>query len=165
MLIRDAEETDLPQILAIHNEVIANSTAIYAEEPVSIEDRRDWFDLRKRQGYPVLISQDDSGVIGYCSFGEFRAWPCYRHTIEHSVHIRADCRRQGIGRLLMEALIVRATGLRKHVLIGGIDADNVASRALHARLGFREVAHFRQVGRKFDRWLDLVFMQKMLQDN
>lgn len=165
MLIREAEEADLPQILAIHNEVIANSTAIYAEEPVSYEDRREWFNLRKRQGYPILVSADESGVTGYSSFGEFRAWPCYRHTIEHSVHIRADRRRQRIGRLLMESLIVRATGLRKHVLIGGIDADNVASRALHAQLGFQEVAHFKQVGRKFGRWLDLIFMQKMLQDN
>lgn len=162
-MIRDAEEADLPQILAIHNEVIANSTAIYAEDPVSIEDRRDWFDLRKRQGFPILVSEDDTGVTGYSSFGEFRAWPCYRHTIEHSVHIRADRRRQRIGRLLLEQLIVRAAALGKHVLIGGIDAENVASRALHAKLGFQEVAHFKQVGRKFDRWLDLVFMQKMLQ--
>jgi phosphinothricin acetyltransferase len=164
MQIRDAVETDLRQILAIHNEVIANSTAIYAEDPVSYEDRRDWFNLRKRQGFPILVSEDGSGVTGYCSFGEFRAWPCYRYTIEHSVHVRADRRGQRIGRQLMDELIARATSLGKHVLIGGIDAENVASRALHTRLGFEEVAHFKQVGRKFGRWLDLVFMQKILED-
>lgn len=132
MQIRDAVEGDIREILAIHNEVIANSTAIYAEDPVSYKDRYDWFNLRKRQGFPILVSQDGSGVTGYCSFGEFRAWPCYRYTIEHSVHVRADRRGQRIGGQLMNELVARATSLGKHVLIGGSTPRILrAGRSIH----------------------------------
>jgi L-amino acid N-acyltransferase len=162
MQIRNATESDLPGILQIYNEVIANSTAIYSEQPVLLEDRAQWFRARQEQKYPVLVATDASGVVGYSSFGDFRAWPCYRFSVEHSVHVRADQRSNGIGRALMEALIPEASALGKHVLIAGIDASNVASIALHSRLGFERVAHFREVGRKFDRWLDLVFMQRLL---
>jgi L-amino acid N-acyltransferase len=162
MRIRGATEADLPEILEIYNEVIANSTAIYSEQPVPLEDRVNWFRTRREQQYPVLVATDASGVIGFASFGDFRAWPCYRFTVEHSVHVRADQRSRGIGRALIEALLPEASRLGKHVLIAGIDAGNIASLALHRRLGFEQVAHFREVGRKFDRWLDLVFMQRLL---
>jgi L-amino acid N-acyltransferase YncA len=161
MRIRGATEADLPEILEIYNEVIANSTAIYSEQPVPLEDRVNWF-TRREQQYPVLVATDASGVIGLSSFGDFRAWPCYRFTVEHSVHVRPDQRSRGIGRALIEALLPEASLLGKHVLIAGIDAGNIASLALHRRLGFEQVAHFREVGRKFDRWLDLVFMQRLL---
>jgi len=143
------------------NDVIATSTAVYAEEAVTIEERLAWFRLRRQQGYPVLVATDDSGVIGFISFGDFRAWPCYLHSVEHSVHVRAD-RRRHVGRALMESLIPRACALGKHILIAGIDADNAGSLRLHQSLGFEQVAHLREVGRKFDRWLDLVFMQRFL---
>jgi L-amino acid N-acyltransferase len=162
MQIRDAVEDDVPGILGIYNDVIATSTAVYAEEPVAIEERLAWFRLRRQQGYPVLVATDDSGVIGFISFGDFRAWPCYLHSVEHSVHVRVDRRRCGVGRALMESLVPRAWALGKHVLIAGIDADNAGSLQLHESLEFERVAHFREVGRKFDRWLDLVFMQRFL---
>jgi L-amino acid N-acyltransferase len=162
MQIRSATEADLPEILQIYNEVIANSTAIYSEQPVPLEDRVTWFHTRRAQHYPVFVATDASGVVGFSSFGDFRAWPCYRFTVEHSVHVRADQRSRGIGRALIEALVPEASVLGKHVLIAGIDASNIASLSLHRRLGFEQVAHFREVGRKFDRWLDLVFMQRIL---
>jgi phosphinothricin acetyltransferase len=162
MQIRDAEAGDLPGILAIYNEVIATSTAIYADDPATLADREAWWAGRLAQGYPVLVAADAAGVAGFASFGDFRAAPGYRFTVEHSVHIRADRRRQGLGGQLVQALLPRATALGKHVMIAGVDASNAASIALHERLGFEQVAHFRQVGRKFDRWLDLVFLQRFL---
>lgn len=161
-LLFDATEDDLPGILSIFNEVIAHTTAVYREQPVTLEERRSWMSSRLSQAYPVLVARDGKDVLGFASFGEFRAWPCYRNTVEHSVHVRADVRAQGIGRSLVEALLPRAQRLGKHVMVAGIDADNAASRRLHERLGFDEVGRFREVGRKFDRWLDLLFMQRLL---
>jgi len=160
--IDEANEGDLPAILAIHNEVVANSTAIYTNDPSTLAERAAWREQRLAQGYPVLVARDGDEVLGFSSFGDWRAWPGYAATVEHSVHVRADVRRQGVGRALLSALPDRARALGKHVMLGGIDADNAASRALHIRLGFEEVAHFHQVGRKFDRWLDLVFAQLIL---
>jgi L-amino acid N-acyltransferase len=160
--LRDAVEDDIPEIRAIYNDVIATSTAVYAEKPVALDERLTWFRLRRQQGYPILVATDDSGLIGFISFGDFRAWPCYLHSVEHSVHVRADRRRRGVGRSLIEALIPRACASGKHILIAGIDADNAGSLGLHRSLGFEQVAHFREVGRKFNRWLDLVFMQRFL---
>ena len=150
------------RLLNIYNEVIANTTAVYAERPVTLDDRLDWFRGRQRQKYPVLVATDESGVIGFASFGDFRAAPCYRFTVEHTVHVRADRRQRGVGRALLEALIPQAAALGKHVLIAGVDASNEGSMELHRRLGFEPVARFREVGRKFDRWLDLVFMQRFV---
>jgi phosphinothricin acetyltransferase len=162
MDVRDATEEDLPGILAIYNDVIATSTAIYTESPVTLADRAEWMRARREQGYPVLVTEDETGITGYGSFGEFRAWPGYRHTVEHSVHVRADRRAHGIGAAIVAELLRRAASLKKHVMIAGIDADNIASLRLHERLGFEKVAHFREVGWKFGRWLDLVFLQRRL---
>jgi phosphinothricin acetyltransferase len=160
MPLRDATDADLPGILAIYNEVIANSTAVYATEPATLEERRAWLLARQERGFPVFVATDGRGIAGFASFGDWRgSWNGYRYTVEHSVHVRADVRAAGIGRLLVGALVVRARELSKHVMIGGIDATNEASMRFHARLGFERVAHFKEVGHKFGRWLDLVFMQ------
>lgn len=162
MHIQEAADEHLPQILAIHNEVVANSTAIYSDAPSTLAERAAWRAARQDQGYPVLVARKGDEVLGFASFGDFRAWPGYAATVEHSIHVRADVRRSGVGRALLSALPDRARGCGKHVLIGGIDADNAASLGLHEALGFERVAHFRQVGRKFGRWLDLVFVQMIL---
>lgn len=162
MIIRDASPGDLPGILTIYNDVVATSTAIYEFDPVTLESRVAWLEARRADGYPVLVAADGDEIFGYASFGPFRAWPGYCHTVEHSVHIRADQRRKGLGRALVESLLPIATGLGKHVIVAGIDADNGPSLRLHAALGFEEVGHFCQVGHKFGRWLDLVFMQRLL---
>lgn len=160
--IRDAEEGDLPGILAIYNDVVATSTAIYADDPSTLEERRGWWAARCAQDFPVLVALDEKGVAGFSSFGDFRPFPNYRHTVEHSVHVRADARGRGIGAALLEALFPRARALKKHVMVGGIDAENQVSLRLHAKLGFEKVAHMPEVGHKFGRWLDLVLMQKRL---
>ena len=163
MRIRPAVPSDLPGILAIYNEVIRNSAAVYALDPVTLDERRAWFEGRQALGYPVLVAAGDDDVLGFASFGDWRgAWPGYRYTVEHSVHVRADRRGSRIGSGLVEALLPLALGLGKHVLIGGIDARNTASLRFHERLGFTPAAHFRDVGHKFGRWLDLVFVQRIL---
>jgi L-amino acid N-acyltransferase YncA len=163
MTIDGARQEDLPAILAIYNDVIATSTAVFSEIPVTLEDRTTWWRARtEQQGYPVLVARDESGVVGYATFGDFRSWPGYRHTVEHSVHVRADARGRGIGPTLVGALIPLAQALGKHVIIGGIDAQNAASLRMHERLGFEKVAHMKQVGWKFGRWLDLVFVQRII---
>lgn len=164
MQIADAEERHLPGILAIYNDVIATTTAVYSEEPVTLESRVEWWKIRTAMHYPILVALDDGEVLGFSSFGDFRPWPCYRFTIEHTVHVRADARNRGIGSTLIKALFPRAAALGKHVMIGGIDADNAASIHLHRKLGFEPVGHLHEVGRKFDRWLDLVFLQRSLAD-
>ena len=160
--IHTATRDELPQILAIYNEVIRNTTAVYSDSEVTLEDREKWFEAKLAQGYPVLVATDSSGVAGFGTFGDFRAWPCYRHSVEHSVHVRADRRRRGVGRALVLALIEAAAAMQKHVMIAGIDAENVISISLHEDLGFEVVGHFREVGRKFGRWLDLKFMQRFI---
>ena len=113
-------------------------------------------------GYPVLIASDASGVAGFATFGDFRSWPGYRYTVEHSVHVRADLRGRGIGTQLVQSLFPRAEALGKHVMVAGIDAANTGSIRLHERLGFERTGELRQVGYKFGRWLDLVFLQRLI---
>lgn len=118
---------------------------------------------RLDQGFPIIVAVEENHILGFASFGEWRgAWPGYRHTVEHSIHVRSDRRGKGVGCALMAALFPLALGLGKHVMLGGIDAANDASLRFHERHGFKPVAHFREVGRKFDRWLDLIFMQRFL---
>ncbi|HEY7383031.1 MAG TPA: GNAT family N-acetyltransferase [Beijerinckiaceae bacterium] len=163
MFVRPAAAADLPEILTIYNEVIATSTAVYALDPVSLDERRTWFEGRRALGFPVLVADDGADVLGFASFGHWRgAWPGYRYTVEHSVHVRAGRRGSGIGRALVEALFPLARDLGMHAMLGGVDADNKASLRFHKRLGFVPVAHFREVGHKFGRWLDLIFVQRFL---
>ncbi len=161
--LRDACADDLPAMLAIYNEIVANTTAIYNDKPSSLDERREWLRGRSGGGWPVLAALRGDELVGYASFAEFRgAWPGYRHSVEHSVYVRADCRHQGIGSALVRSLLPLAAALDKHVMIGGIDAANEGSLRLHERLGFQRVAHFCEVGRKFGRWLDLVFVQRFI---
>jgi phosphinothricin acetyltransferase len=163
MRIRPATQADLPGILAVYNHVIETSTAVYMDEPVPLADRAAWLAAREAKGFPVLVAADAGEVLGFASYGEWRgAFPGYRHSVEHSVHVREGLRGKGVGRALMEALIPIAERQGMHVMLGAVDAANEGSLRFHERLGFTRVAHFREVGRKFDRWLDLVFVQRVL---
>ena len=163
MLVRNAIRDDLPQILAIYNDVIATSTAIYADRPASLVDRAEWFEARLKRNYPVLVAFEGEEALGFSTFGDWRgAWSGYRHTVEHSVHVSAVSRGGGVGSRLVEALFPLAQSMNMHVMIGAIDAANEGSLRFHERLGFQRVAHFKEVGHKFGRWLDLVFMQRFL---
>lgn len=163
MEIRAATLEDIPEILAIYNDVIATSTAVYYDHPVTLENRLAWFHSRIDQGFPVLVAIEDNTVIGFSTFGTFRASPCYIHTVEHTVHVSADYRGRGAGRALVKALFPYAQASGKHVMIAAVDAANQQSVAFHESLGFHQVAHFREVGFKFGRWLDLLFLQRILE--
>ncbi len=162
MIVRDAVDGDLEAVARIYNDAVANTTAIWNETLVDLDDRRRWAAARTAAGFPVLVAEIDGRVAGYGSFGDFRAFDGYRHSCEHSVYVDTDFRRRGVARALMPALEERARRLDKHVMIAGIEAGNAASIALHTEFGFVEVGRLPQVGRKFERWLDLVFMEKIL---
>ncbi|MFT4157205.1 MAG: GNAT family N-acetyltransferase [Microbacterium sp.] len=164
MHIRDAEIADLETITEIYNDAVENSTAIWNETLVDVDNRVVWLAERLRAGYPVIVATNGSGVLGYASFGDWRVFDGYRHTIEHSVYVRGDQRGNGVGRMLMAELIERARALGKHVMVAAIESENAASIALHEKLGFVETGRMPQVGMKFGRWLDLTFMQLVLDD-
>lgn len=150
-------------ILSILNEAIANSTALYDYKPRSLEGMSKWFQAKQAAGFPVIGAVSPAGeLFGFASYGTFRAWPAYKYSVEHSVYVHQDHRGEGVGRALMQQLIARATEQQFHTMIGGIDASNAASIALHERLGFTHAGTIRQVGFKFGRWLDLAFYQLIL---
>jgi len=159
MVIEDATEEDLPDILAIYNDVIATSTAVFSEEPVGLADRRAWLSEHRLRGQPVLVARSDGAVAGFAAYGDFRPWPGYSTTVEHSLHVSAGHRRRGIGRRLLQELIARARSDHKHVMVAAIDADNEASLKLHAQLGFKPVGHMPRIAHKFGRPLDLTLLQ------
>jgi L-amino acid N-acyltransferase YncA len=156
------EERHAGAILAILNEAIANSTALYDYKPRSAESMLSWFAAKRNGGFPVIGAEDEAGeLLGFASYGTFRAWPAYKYSVEHSVYIRGDQRGRGLGQALMERLIAHAQQHDVHVMIAGIDAANAASVALHQRLGFEHAGTIRQAGFKFGRWLDLAFYQRI----
>lgn len=163
--LREANEADLEAILHIYNDAVVGSTATYDLEPVSLASRTDWFTARQAAGFPVLVAEDALGdVIGYATYGTFRALAGYAHTVEHSIYLREDHRGKGLGEGLLKALITKARAAGLHVMLGGIDGENKGSLRFHERLGFREVARMPEVGRKFDSWRELVFMQLILDE-
>lgn len=165
MRIRDARDDDADGIAAIYNDAVLHTTAIWNDSVVDADNRRKWIAARRAVRYPVLVAvDDDDAAIGYASFGDWRAFDGYRHTVEHSVYVRGDQRGGGIGSALLAELIGRARDLGKHVMVAGIDAGNTGSIRLHERLGFEQVGFLPAVGAKFGRWLDLAFLQLVLDD-
>jgi phosphinothricin acetyltransferase len=162
IIIREAREVDVPALLAIYNHVILHTTAVYTYEPQTLSARQSWYAEKLASGYPVYVAEEAGQVVGFSSYGPFRAWPAYKYTIENSVYVTEEQRGKGVGKLLIRPLIESAHARGFHAIIAGIDASNDASLRLHASFGFLEVAHFKQVGYKFGRWLDLKFMELLL---
>jgi len=160
--VRQASEKDLPALLDIYNHIILHTTAVYSYQPHTMEARREWYASKQKDGYPVFVAEEDGRVVGFSSFGPFRAWPAYKYTIENSVYVAEDQRGKGIGKLLIQPLIDEAVRQGYHAIIASIDASNESSLRLHRAFGFEEVAHFCQVGYKFGRWLDLKFLELLL---
>jgi len=160
--IRDAREADLAAMLAIYNDAVLTTTAVYDYTPRSAEQQAAWFQAKREQSLPVLVAEDGGSIVGFASYGPFRPWPAYLHSVENSLYVAPDQRGRGIGSLLLPTLIRRAADRALHTTIAGIDATNEASLRLHAKFGFERVALFREVGWKFERWLDLAFLQLML---
>jgi L-amino acid N-acyltransferase len=162
-IIQCEHQRHAAQILSIFNETIVNSTALYDYKPRTAEMMQAWFEAKAKGNYPVIGVESDGGeLMGFASFGSFRAWPAYKYSVEHSVYVDARFRGRGVGRRLLEEVIEAARVRDYHVLIGAIDAANQASRALHERLGFTHCGTLHQVGFKFGRWLDLAFYQLIL---
>jgi phosphinothricin acetyltransferase len=159
--INEARESDIPAITAILNHAAAHTAASWHEYPRTEAEMAEWLAAR-RKDHTVLAARDASGFLGYASYGPFRVPSGYRLTAEHSLYVREDARGRGIGKALLAALIDKARAQGLHVLIGGIDSENSLSIALHKVFGFEETGRLPQVGRKFDRWLTLVFLQKQL---
>ena len=159
MQIRDAIEADFEEITAIYNDVLTHSTAIYNDRPAGLADRIAWWRSRIEQHYPVLVAIDGEHVCGFGSFGDFRPWPGYRYTVEGTVHVASNFRGEGVGSLLLEALIIQARLAEKHSMIAGVDSENTASLRFLERSGFQPVGHLPEVGYKFDRFLNLVLLQ------
>ena len=152
------------QILAIFNDAILNSTALYDYKPRTPAVMASWFEAKKNGNYPVIGVVTERGeLMGFTSYGSFRAWPAYKYTVEHSVYVHHEHRSQGIGSALMKKLIETARKQEYHVMVGGIDAANATSIAMHEKLGFVHAGTIRHAGYKFGRWLDLAFYQLVLE--
>lgn len=161
-LIRPATEADIPAILAIYNDAVVNTAAIWNDDVVDLDNRLAWFAARQGQGYPVLVAVEGDDVLGYASYGDFRAFQGYRFTVENSIYVASAARGKGAGTELLGALVEHAAANGKHVMVAGIEAGNEVSIRLHARHGFVETARMPELGFKFGRYLDLVFLQKTL---
>ena len=158
----DAARHSAP-ILAIFNDAIINSTALYDYQPRAPESMTPWFAAKARGNYPVIGVENDAGeLLGFASYGPFRAWPAYKYSIEHSIYVDARFRGQGLGRVLLKEIIAAAEKQDYHVMVGGIDAANAVSIKLHESLGFTHAGTVRHAGFKFGRWLDLAFYQLIL---
>jgi len=147
-------------MLEIYNDIILHTAAVYDYEPHTLEMRTEWFRAKQKQGFPVFVAEHDGAIVGFSTIGPFRReWTAYKFSVENSVYVRNDYRGKGVGRLLLPPLIETAKKLKMHTIIAGIEAANEASIKLHKSFGFEEVAHFKEVGWKFERWLDLKFLQ------
>lgn len=162
VVVREATPRDVPAIHRIHNHEIVHSTANWDAEPRPLVEREAWFAARQRDGHAVLVADRGGEILGYAAYGPFRDGAGYARTMEHSVYVDAGARRLGIGAMLLGALVEAARARGVHALIGGLSGDNEASLHLHQAFGFATVGRLPEVGVKFGRWLDLVFVELRL---
>lgn len=162
-MIRYAKADDLTTILEIYNEAIINTTVVYDYKPHSIEARTSWYEKKVSEGFPILVFEENNAVVGFATFGPFRARAAYKYTIEHSVYVQKSHRRKHIGTALLKELIKIANAKGYETMVAGIDTSNDGSRIMHEKLGFSYSGTLRRVGYKFGKWLDLIFYQYQLQ--
>ncbi len=159
--IRIARPADRAAIDAIYAHYVRTSTCTYAEEPDSDEVRKVWFDAHG-PAHPVTVMEEDGAILGWGALSPWKERSGYRHSVELSVYLRPESCHRGLGRELLADLVARAEALGYHAILGGISADQAPSIRLHERMGFTRVAHLREVGFKFGRWLDVVYYQRVL---
>ena len=158
-MIRHAQAADLGAILDIFNDAISNTTSVYYYEPHTIRDMLSWYEDKVRDGFPVLVFEENNHVIGFAAFGTFRDRPAYKYTVEHSVYVHKDHRGKGVGTRLMMDLMKIANEREYATIVAGIDSGNEVSRAMHENLGFTNCGTVKRVGYKFGKWLDVTFYQ------
>ncbi len=159
--VRLATEVDLATIGSIYNYYVLNSACTFQTEPDTAEERAEWFAAHDKL-HPITVATDESEVVAWASLSPYHHRCAYRHTVEDSVYVRNDMRNRGIGTLLLTDLIKRAETHGHHSIMAVIAADQIDSIRLHQKFGFLKVGHIREAGYKFDRWLDVIFMQRML---
>ncbi len=163
-LVQCTGDRHAAQILDVFNEASLTSTALFDYTPRTAQSMISWFNAKESGRFPVLGAEDDSGnLLGFASYGTFRAWPAYKYSVEHSVYVHKDHRGKGIGRYLLRELVMAARAQDYHLLVGGIEAGNSGSIALHESLAFTHAGTIREAGCKFGRRLDLCFYQLILQ--
>lgn len=162
-ILRGATEHDLSAILAIYNHAIETTTAVFDYRPHTLHMRREWFETKRAANLPVVVAVDNDGVVGFATYGPFRAWPAYKYSVEHSVYVAANARRRGVGLALVTEVIAEARRNQMHNVIAGITTDNAPSLQLHRRLGFVDAGCIHEVGYKFGRWLDLALLELLLE--
>lgn len=161
--IRPAKPKDINKILEIVNYEILNSTVLYDYKERTYEQQFKWFEQKRLNEMPVIVAEKDNEVIGFGTYGIFRPWAAYQFSVEHSIYIDKDSRGNGIGKQLMSKLIELAKEGGYHTMIAGVDGSNKGSFEFHEKFGFKEIGTFKQVGYKFDKWLDLRFLQLFLE--
>ncbi|MFS0786558.1 N-acetyltransferase family protein [Shouchella sp. 1P09AA] len=158
-MIRKATKEDLQEILTIYNHAILHTTSVYSYEPHTLEMRETWYNQKIEDKFPILVFEEDNHVIGFATYGSFRAWPAYQYSIEHSIYVDPNQRKKGIATQLLTEMIALAKQDGYKTMIAGIDATNEQSIGLHKKFGFTHNGTIEKVGYKFDRWLDLAFYQ------
>lgn len=160
MRIREATQSDAPALTEIHRWAVEETVATFSDHVSSEEERWEWAIARQEKGYPVLVAEQEDGTfLGFASYDQFRPSSGYRHSVEHSVYVSPDAHGGGIGSGLLTELIDHARAdERVWTMIATIEGDNVASLKLHEKYGFVERGRLPQVGFKFDRRLDLVYL-------
>ena len=162
-MIRYAQAADLGAILDIFNDAILDTTSVYYYEPRTIEDMLLWYEKKVRDGFPVLVFEENNHVAGFGTFGPFRDRPAYKYTVEHSVYVHRDHRGRGVGTRLMIDLMRIANEREYATMVAGIDSSSEISRSMHENLGFTNCGTVKRVGYKFGKWLDVTFYQYELQ--
>ncbi|GAK09431.1 GNAT family N-acetyltransferase [Geomicrobium sp. JCM 19038] len=161
-MIRKACKDDLQKILAIYNDAILHTTAVYSYQPETIIEREQWYNQKLESGYPVFVCERGGEIAGFATYGAFRDWPAYQYTIEHSIYTDINHRQKGVATDLLQAIIKDATSENYKTIIAGIDATNEGSIRLHQKFNFTHTGTMKNVGYKFERWLDLAFYQFMI---
>lgn len=161
-VLRPATTADITQILAIVNHSIATSTANYHYQAQTLAEQTAWFESKLQHNFPVFVAVYQEQVMGFGTYGTFREKMGYQFTVEHSVYVQESQQGKGIGKAILNQLIIQARLEGYHVMVGGIDANNAESIAFHQKMGFEIVGHLKEVGFKFEHWLDLCFMQRIL---
>lgn len=163
LIIRTARIEDLETILEIVNDAILNTTAIYDYDMRTLNEQISWFQEKQQSGFPVIVSTDENDkVTGFGTYGTFRMKIGFKFTVEHSVYVKEGLSGKGIGKALLSELIALAKAQKMHVMVGCIDAENTGSIAFHEKFGFKKAGILKESGYKFDKWLDLQFVQLLL---
>jgi len=162
LILRNAEQKDLIEILDIFNYSVLNTTSVYLYKLRTYEEQLSWFKQKSQEGFPVIVAEYNNQIAGFASYGHFRPFEAYNNTIENSVYVKKDFYRNGIGKILLAKIILLAKENKKHAIIAVIDSENQASINLHEQFEFKIVGNFKQIGFKFDRWLDVIFMELIL---